>query len=111
MLWRRLAVLFPLCILLVPASLSLGFRLRPPVIGAVTGAEAEVLVTGGVRYLAADPAENGMGAYSYADRGKFLGIARSGERTLRVYAVKGDEEERLRYVLWEWEGRFYIRAE
>src|SRR5699024_4720386 len=102
MVWRRRAVRFHGCILRVPAALSLGFRLRAPVIGAVTGAEAEVLVTGGVRYLAEDPAENGMGAYSYADRGKFLGIARSGERTLRVYAVKEDEEERLRYVLWEW---------
>ena len=45
--------------------------------------------------------------FSYADKGRYLGRAVSGDITFRVYAVKGDTEGRYLYRLWSWEGAFY----
>ena len=46
-----------------------------------------------------------------ADKGKYLGIIRSGENTFRIYSVKGDEESQYIYRLWDWEGAFYKKIE
>ena len=45
------------------------------------------------------------------DKGKYLGIIRSGENTFRIYSVKGDEESQYIYRLWDWEGAFYKKIE
>ena len=72
------------------------------VIGTIRGAEMEQLVIDGVTYV-----QNNDTGLSYADKGRFLGRAVSGDITFRVYAVRGDTEGRYLYRLWDWEGAFY----
>ena len=50
------------------------------------------------------------GPYTGADRGRFLGLATDGERSFRLYTVRGDSAGRYLYCLWDWEGFFYERA-
>lgn len=64
----------------------------------------------GVDYLAEDFWREKDFTYSTADRGKYLGCATNGENTMRVFTVKGDTEKKILYVLWDWEGRFYIKT-
>lgn len=92
--------------LIVPLLLVLAviavFLLRGRVIGTVHGPEMEQIVVGGVTYE-----QNNDTGLSYADRGRFLGRAVSGDITFRVYSVKGDTEHQYLYRLWQWEGAFY----
>ena len=50
--------------------------------------------------------QNTSAPYSYKDRGKFLGCATNENTTIRVYDVKGDNDDSI-YALWEWEGSIY----
>ena len=79
---------------------------RGRVIGTVKGAEMEQIVIDDVVYQ-----QNNDTGLSYSDKGRYLGRAVSGDITFRVYAVKGDSEERYLYRLWEWEGAFYEKQE
>ena len=47
--------------------------------------------------------------FSGADRGKYLGRVTDGNITMRVLSVKGDENGKFLYALWDWEGEFCIR--
>ena len=63
--------------MLLALILSLFFlwkTLFPPVIGAVTGAEWEIITIGAVSYTLDSEAP-----FSSKDRGRFLGIAKGGE--------------------------------
>ncbi len=75
-------------------------------IGTVKGAEMEQIVIDGVTYV-----QNPFLDFSYADKGRYLGRAVSGDITFRVYAVKGDTEGNYLYRLWSWEGAFYERKD
>ena len=95
---KRLPLIFCIAaVLLLAAS-----QLRDRVIGAVKGPEMDQIVIDGVVYE-----QNNDTGLSYADQGRFLGRAVSGDITFRVYSVKGDTEGRYLYRLWEWEGAFY----
>ena len=75
-------------------------------IGTIRGAEMEEIVIDGVTYV-----QNNDTGLSYADKGRFLGRAVSGDITFRVYAVRGDTEGRYLYRLWSWEGAFYEKKD
>ena len=92
----------PLMLCIAAALLIAILVLRGRVIGTVKGAEMEQIVIDGVTYV-----QNPFLDFSYADKGRYLGRAVSGDITFRVYAVKGDTEGRYLYRLWSWEGAFY----
>lgn len=75
-------------------------------IGTISGPEYDYITIDGVKY----EVDYNTG-FSSADRGKYMGIIRSGESTFRIYSVKGDEESQYIYRLWDWEGAFYKRIE
>ena len=93
-----------LCVALV--LLCTAFLMRGRVIGTVKGPEMDQIIIDGVIYE-----QNNDTGLSYADQGRFLGRAVSGDITFRVYAVKGDTEGRYLYRLWEWEGAFYEKKD
>ena len=75
------------------------------VVGQIRGPEWEQLEVNGERYVRCDGAP-----YTGADRGRFLGLATDGERSFRLYTVRGDSAGQYLYCLWDWEGFFYERA-
>ena len=96
----------PLILCIAAALLIAILLLRGRVIGTVKGAEMEQIVIDGVTYV-----QNPFLDFSYADKGRYLGRAVSGDITFRVYAVKGDAEGQYLYRLWSWEGAFYERKD
>ena len=96
----------PLMLCIAAALLIAILILRGRVIGTVKGAEMEQIVIDGVTYV-----QNPFLDFSYADKGRYLGRAVSGDITFRVYAVKGDTEGRYLYRLWSWEGAFYEKKD
>lgn len=88
-----------LCIVLFQIySRTLGAK----IIGSASGPEWESLTIDGKTYTI-DNSNN----FSTASRGRFLGIVVAGDTTFRIYSVKGDDEGRCLYRLWDWEGAFY----
>ena len=75
-------------------------------IGTISGAEYDYITIDGVTYELDHNHD-----FSNADKGKYLGVIRSGDNTFRIYSVKGDEENQYIYRLWDWEGAFYKKAE
>lgn len=75
-------------------------------IGTISGPEYDYITIDDVRY----EVDYNTG-FSNADKGKYLGIIRSGENTFRIDSVKGDEESQYIYRLWDWEGAFYKKIE
>lgn len=76
------------------------------VIGEITGAEWNQLTIGETKYNV----NYGLD-FTIADKGRYLGKAKCDTLTVRLYSVKGDEEGRYIYALWDWEGFFYVREE
>lgn len=92
-----IVVIIALIILAIIASVV--FKI--PTIGKVHGAENELITIKGLTYI-----QNTSAPYSYEDRGKFLGYVTNENTTIRVYDVKGDNDDFI-YALWEWEGSIY----
>lgn len=78
-------------------------------IGTIRGAELEEIVIDGITYEA-DPGDEHQ-SFTAADKGKYLGTVTNADEVFRVYAVKGDSDHQYLYVLWDWEGTFYVRME
>ena len=79
-------------------------------IGTVEGPEWEMLHIDGVTYVR----EGSYGydiPYNRSDRGRHLGIIKSGDYVFHIYEVKGDPERNYLYWSWEWEGDMYVRKE
>ena len=76
------------------------------VIGTISGPEYDYITIDDVTY----EVDYNTGL-SNADKGKFLGIIRSGDHTFRIYSVKGDNENQYIYRLWDYEGAFYKKIE
>ena len=97
-----------LCLLWAGALLGLlsaAGALGGKVVVQIRGPEADQVEGNGERYV------RGAGApYTGSDRGLFLGLATDGERSFRLYTVRGDSAGRYLYCLWDWEGFFYERA-
>lgn len=74
------------------------------VIGTISGSEYDYITIDDVTY----EVDYNTGL-SNADKGKFLGIIRSGDNTFRIYSVEGDNENQYIYRLWDYEGAFYKR--
>ena len=96
----------PLMLCIAAALLIAILVLRGRVIGTVKGAEMEQIVIDGVTYV-----QNSFLDFTYADKGRFLGLAVNNKVTFRVYAVKGDTEGQYLYRLWSWEGAFYEKKD
>lgn len=77
-------------------------------IGTVKGPEWDVITIGGVEYV---KASGEFDIYSSSDKGSHLGVIKSGDNKLDVYAIKGDTEQNYLYVRWEWEGDIYVRKD
>ncbi len=92
-----IVVIIVVIILAVIAS----FVFKIPTIGKVHGIENEKITIDGVTYI-----QNTSLDFSYADKGRFLGYATNEKTTIRVYDVKGENDDYI-YALWEWEGSFY----
>lgn len=95
-------LILPFCLLLAAAALT--FVLHGRQIGTIRGAEMEQIIIDGVTYV-----QNPFLDFTYADKGRFLGLAVNGSTTFRLYAVKGDPDGQYLYRLWSWEGAFYER--
>lgn len=92
-----IVVIIALIVLAIIASVV--FKI--PTIGKVHGIENEKITIDGVTYI-----QNTSLDFSYADKGRFLGYATNEKTTIRVYDVKGENDDYI-YALWEWEGSFY----
>lgn len=100
-------VLFFCGVLLLISIISIGrAALGSKEIGTISGAEYDYITIDGVIYEIDHKHD-----FSSADRGKYLGVIRSGDNIFRIYSVKGDEENQYIYRLWDWEGAFYKKIE
>lgn len=100
-------VLFLCGILIIISVVLIGkATLGAKEIGTISGPEYEYITIDGVTYEA-----DSNNDFSNADKGKYLGVIRSGDNTFRIYSVKGDKENLYIYRLWDYEGAFYKKAE
>ncbi|MBQ2830007.1 MAG: hypothetical protein IJF15_03175 [Oscillospiraceae bacterium] len=79
-------------------------------VGTVEGPEWDILRIDGVTYISRGSASVDI-PYSRADKGKHLGIIRSGDHIFHIYEIKGDPERNYLYWAWEWEGKMFVRKE
>lgn len=79
-------------------------------IGTVEGPEWNLLHIDGVTYVCEAGASFDI-PYDRSDRGKHLGIIKSGDYVFHIYEIKGDPERNYLYWSWEWEGDVYVRKE
>lgn len=78
-------------------------------IGTAAGPEWDMITIEGVEYIKVDAAPAEYDIHSGSDKGDHLGIIKSGDKTLHVYSIEGDEN--YLYVRWEWEGTIYVRKD
>ena len=91
-------------LVLLGGGLFLYWRtLGAPVIGTIHGPEWDVLTVDGVSYERTDSAP-----VHGTDKGKFLGIATSGDTRFRIYEIPGYDS--YLYGKWDWEGFMYERV-
>lgn len=76
------------------------------VIGTISGPEYDYITIDDGTY----EVDYNTGLFN-TDKGKFLGIIRSGDHIFRIYSVKGDNENQYIYRLWDYEGAFYKKIE
>ena len=95
----KISIVAIIVIIVLAIIASVVFKI--PTIGKVHGAENEKITIKGLTYI-----QNTSAPYSYADKGKFLGYVTNENTTIRVYDVKGDNDDFI-YALWEWEGSIY----
>ena len=95
----KISIVVIVALIILSAIASVVFKI--PTIGKVHGAENEKITIDGVTYI-----QNTSLDFSYADKGRFLGYVTNEKTTIRVYDVKGENDDYI-YALWEWEGSFY----
>ena len=79
-------------------------------IGTISGPEYDYMTIDGVTYVSEASVSVDI-PYDRSDKGRHLGIIKSGEHVFHIYEVKGDPERKYLYWTWEWEGEMYIREE
>ena len=103
---KRMGILLILVLLIGIGAIFLYYR----PIGTVEGPEWNILHVDGVTYV--NEASAGFDIpYDRSDRGRHLGIIKSGDHTFHIYEVKGDPERNYLYWSWECEGDMYVRKE
>ena len=80
------------------------------VVGTVEGPEWDILHVDDITYISGRSSNVDI-PYSRADKGKHLGIIKSGDYTFHIYEVKGDPDRNYLYWAWEWEGEMYVRED
>lgn len=101
---KKVTIIVVIAMLIVISAVFLSRDSR--IIGEITGAEWNRLTIGETEYNV----NYGLD-YTIADKGRYLGKAKYNTLTVRLYSVKGDEEGRYIYAVWDWEGFFYVREE
>lgn len=96
-------------VLLLIVLIGMGMWYFKP-IGTVEGPEWDILYVDGVTYISGSSSNVDI-PYSRADKGKHLGIIKSGDYIFHVYEIKGDPERDYLYWTWEWEGKMFVRKE
>ena len=102
---RKWIFLILLLLIIIAATL---WYFRP--VGTVEGPEWDILHVDGVTYVS----EKSSGIdipYNRSDRGRYLGIIKSGDYIFHIYEIKGDKERNYLYWTWEWEGEMFIRKD
>ena len=79
-------------------------------IGTISGPEYDYITIDGVTYVSEASSSIDI-PYDRSDKGRHLGIIKSGEHVFHIYEVKGDTERNYLYWTWEWEGEMYIRED
>ena len=79
-------------------------------IGTISGPEYDYMTIDGITYVSEASASVDI-PYDRSDKGRHLGIIKSGEHVFHIYEVKGDTERNYLYWTWEWEGEMYIRED
>lgn len=103
---KRIWVISIIILLVIMAGVS--WYYKP--IGTAEGPEWNILHIDGVTYV--NEASAGFDIpYDRSDRGRHLGIIKSGDNTFHIYEVKGDPERDYLYWSWEWEGDMYVRKD
>jgi hypothetical protein len=97
--------IIPLFIILIGVTL---WYFKP--VGTVEGPEWDTLHVDGITYISEGSASVDI-PYNRADKGKHLGIIKSGKYTFHIYEIKGDPERNYLYWTWDWEGEMYVRKE
>jgi len=97
---------------IVPAAVFLLVALAAPIlfqipaIGRLSGPENEFLEVDGTIYVRVTDSP-----HTANDRGRYLGAAKSGELTMRLFSVRGEPDGEYLFALWDWEGYFYRRQD
>ena len=76
------------------------------VIGTSENKQNDLIVIGDTVYAA-----NPDLPFTEADKGEFLGFIRAGGMRWRVFSIKGDEEGKYLYSLWDFAGNLYERVD
>lgn len=97
-------IILVVSILIIVSTVFVSRELR--IIGEVTGAEWNQLTIGETEYSLSSGFD-----YTIADKGRYLGKEKYSELTVRLYSVRGDEEGKYIYAMWDWEGLFFVREE
>lgn len=79
-------------------------------IGTISGPEHDYITIDGVTYVSEASSAIDI-PYDRSDKGRHLGIIKSGDQVFHIYEVKGDTERNYLYWTWEWEGEMYIRED
>ena len=103
---KRIVLVLCGVLLLISIILIGKITIGVKVIGTISGPEYDYIKIDGITY----EVDYNTGL-SNADKGKFLGVIRSGDNTFRIYSVKGDDKNQYIYRLWGYEGAFYRRIE
>ena len=77
-------------------------------IGTIEGPEWDILHIDGITYVREGSAGVNI-PYNRSDRGRHLGIIKSGDYIFHIYEIKGEPERDYLYWSWEWEGDMYVR--
>ena len=79
-------------------------------IGTVEGPEWDILHVDGITYVSERSSAIDI-PYNRSDKGRHLGIIKSGDYIFHIYEIKDDPERNYLYWTWEWEGEMYVRKE
>ena len=79
-------------------------------IGTISGPEYDYIIIDGDTYISERSASVDI-PYDRSDKGRHLGVIKSGDHVFHIYEIKGDSERNYLYWTWEWEGEMYIRKD
>lgn len=80
-----------------------------PVVGTISGVENEKIIVHDKLYSYDESLYEEDISFSNKDRGVYIGSVANENIKMRLFRVKGDNEEKYIYAFWDFEGRVYVR--